>query len=99
MDAGRDFFRSSAVSAVPGICRHCGCGVSRLCRLENTDTCCWIDESRTVCSNPSCIVAEQARLKAAGRKHGDKYRGWGYGAVVKDMRRKASRAKRKGRAA
>ena len=89
----------------PGVCRHCGCDELHACMLATGDPCCWTDSERTVCSQPSCLRAEKYRLAAlrkkpgdGGRKHGDRYAGWGYGAIVEDMRRRG-RARRKGRAA
>jgi hypothetical protein len=87
----------------PGRCRHCGCTEDQACVLGNGDACAWVDGSRTVCSNPSCIRAEKRRTKgeerAANRKHGDRFVGWGYGAVVdeleKDRRRRVRSRKRK----
>jgi hypothetical protein len=46
----------------PGVCRHCGCTEDNACVLVNGDGCCWTDRERMVCSNPSCIAAESARL-------------------------------------
>lgn len=88
----------------PGICRHCPCTDERpcgYCRGVHGE-CCWTDRTRTVCSNPACIRAEAARVqaaKAAGAKPPSKYRGWGYGAIVDDKRRRERRLRKKGRAA
>lgn len=48
-----------------GICRHCGCTEERACRLYPGEPCNWIDNTRTVCSNPSCVKAEAARKRRA----------------------------------
>lgn len=52
------------------------------------------------------MIAEEARkaaAKAAARtqpKYGDKYRGWGYGAIAEDLRKQyPAKRKRKRRAA
>jgi hypothetical protein len=49
----------------PGTCRHCRCTEENACRLAHSDACCWIDNSRLVCSNPSCIKAEKVRVAKA----------------------------------
>lgn len=58
---------------------------------------------RTVCNAPSCIRAWDRDQKAArtterasNRKHGDRYVGWGYGEIVRDLRRR-ERQKRRGK--
>jgi len=48
-------------TVMPGVCRHCRCTDTNPCLLSNSDTCCWVDRTRLVCSNPTCIKAEQAR--------------------------------------
>ena len=47
--------------AAAGRCRHCGCTEDRPCRLEDGETCVWLDSTRTVCSAPGCIVRERKR--------------------------------------
>lgn len=83
----------------PGTCRHCGCTDGNRCALFNGDECVFIDRTRLVCSNPMCVKAEEAR-KLTARKQEPSYRGWGYGAIVQDLRRKDrsrnKREKRKG---
>jgi hypothetical protein len=76
----------------PGRCRHCGCTDDRACRLHDGDACCWIDSTRTVCSNPECIKAETARMQRAQQeaqasKPRPRFAGWGYGAIVDQLRR------------
>ncbi len=89
-----------------GVCRHCGCRGD--CRTRDGDECCWADAGRTVCSKGSCITAERRRLKAerqakraaanaARRKHGEKFVGMGFGAVVIQMRREECAERRKER--
>lgn len=50
---------------VAGTCRHCGCTEDRACRLSTGDSCCWVDQTCTVCSNPACMRAEAARKQGA----------------------------------
>lgn len=92
-------------AATPGICRHCGCGVSRLCRLEDGEACCWIDPSRTVCSAPACIMAEGKRTRAQKlaieRARPRRKRSWEVHELMVEERRqrgKRARERRKGRA-
>lgn len=49
----------------PGTCRHCGCTEDNACKLGNGEGCWWTNNERTVCSNPSCIKAEEARVARA----------------------------------
>jgi hypothetical protein len=73
------------------------------CTLTNGDPCSWFDAQRLVCSNPCCIVKERARLKRLKdeARPPSKYRGWGYGARVLELRReeRRRRRRRKGKAA
>lgn len=82
----------------PGVCRHCGCH-GESCTLPDGDKCVWADSSRTVCNGASCVIAEAARVEKArvarpGGKHGERYVGWGYGAIVDDLRKRRRRKKR-----
>lgn len=81
----------------PGTCRHCGCTEDDACRLETGDPCWWTDREQVVCSSPSCILAEQARLARARAE--SKYKDWGYGAICEDLRKRDRKSRRKGRAA
>lgn len=83
---------------IPGKCRHCGCTEDRACTLETGDPCCWVDLDRSVCSRPVCISREAARVAAERQGAPSRYRGWGFGAIVADLRRRRSKRK-KGRAA
>ena len=56
--------RAGAEMAEAGRCRHCGCTELGPCRLEDGETCVWLDSTRTVCSAPGCIVRERQRLRA-----------------------------------
>lgn len=86
-------------AAQPGVCRHCECTETNACRLTNGEPCCWIDAERKVCSNPACIQAEGRRVReeknAVTRKHGDRFVGWGKGAIDIELRRDARRRKRR----
>lgn len=85
---------------VPGVCRHCGCR-GESCSLADGEKCGWEDDDRTVCNAPGCMRAERARARAeAARRSRSKYQGWGYGAIVADLRREQRRKRRrKGKAA
>ncbi len=82
-------------TVTPGICRHCGCrGEGHA--LPNGDECCWVDPSRTVCSAPGCVIAERARVQAERNKRGrSKYAGWGYGAILEDLRKQRRAGRRR----
>lgn len=84
---------------LPGRCRYCSCTEDNACRLADNEPCAWWDEERTVCSNPRCIRAELARTRqsAAPPRPRSKYAGWGYGAILEDLRRQ--RRRRRGRRA
>jgi hypothetical protein len=99
----------TAIALQPGICRHCKCTEENACILQTGEPCCWMDRERLVCSNPACIKAEARRVrleaekkiaaeKAARRKHGDRFVGMGYGAIVLALRRDIRRRRRQGRA-
>lgn len=86
-------------SNIPGVCRYCRCTVDAPCRVApygSDDTCAWVAGTmNTVCTGASCLIAwERERklaredAKASGRKYGDRYKGWGYGAIVSDLRRR-----------
>jgi hypothetical protein len=60
--------------------------------LGHGETCWWMDNDRLVCSNPDCIKAEKARLaRARAERPASKYKGWGYGAIVDDLRKQKRR--------
>lgn len=51
--------------AKPGTCRICGCTEARACiaipvREGVFSPCWWVDETRTLCSNPVCLEAAAA---------------------------------------
>jgi len=89
-------------TVISGTCRHCGCTEDNACTLPTNDPCCWVTGDRTVCSNPACIKAEAQRVEGIAKARRP-YAGWGYGAIVADLRRKARRGRNhsrgKGRAA
>ena len=78
----------------PGTCRHCGCTEDNACILPSGDPCCWLDAGRTVCSRSDCILQEKARVKALMPQTRGLYAGWGYGAIVDDLRRRRRKARR-----
>jgi hypothetical protein len=45
-----------AILAMVGVCRICGC-CGDSCRMFDGDRCVWMDEFKTLCSNPDCIMA------------------------------------------
>jgi hypothetical protein len=82
---------------IPGTCRYCGCTDEHPCDVPpygTGDTCSWLSGTdRTVCSGTPCVIAwhhDQKAARAKARKHPE-YAGWGYGAIVEDLRRKARR--------
>lgn len=92
------------MSGVPGVCRYCGCTEANACMLCTGDPCSWYDKDRTACNAPGCIRQYEADRRAAAAERRaaipkSLYAGWGFGAVIEDMRRKARRRRRRGRAA
>lgn len=79
----------------PGVCRHCGCH-GESCRSKDGDLCSWVDAGRTVCNGTGCLLAEGRRLAVSRGKHRprSRYAGWGYGAIVEDLRKRRRRKKR-----
>ena len=50
---------TAKTNATPGVCMYCGCDERHACELrtgEGTMPCSWADETRTVCTNPDCLV-------------------------------------------
>lgn len=77
-----------------GKCRFCGCTELEPCTLSTGDPCIWYDAGRECCTNPNCIREhERERRMAKAFRPRPRYAGWGYGAIVEDMRRRA-RARR-----
>ena len=94
--------REAAVreAAPAGTCRHCGCH-GEACTLANGDKCGWLDESCTACNAGPCAAAEmrrkaqdEARAQGAPKRERQYPRGWGYGAIRADLRRKDARRRR-----
>ena len=52
----------SLVKALGGTCRVCGCHGDE-CSLEAGERCCWMDNLRSLCSNPKCVMATHYRAK------------------------------------
>ena len=45
---------------ISGICRVCGCTENSPCVMgSDFETCAWIDEQQTLCSNPRCVAKVQ----------------------------------------
>ena len=83
-------------TVTPGTCRHCRCTEENACILHTGDTCWWTNDERTVCSNPSCIKAEQARVRALRLpKPRSRFAGWGKGAIWMELRAEQRRRKRR----
>lgn len=86
---------------MPGVCRHCTCTEGAACSMCGDEPR-FVDNSRLVCGNPQCMKAERERLARARAavvaqrtaKPRPKYAGWGYGAVVQDLRRRRRRKER-----
>jgi hypothetical protein len=84
---------------IPGTCRHCRCTERDACLLATGDPCCWTDRERTVCSAPSCIVAEERRIRSLRNvkpvKKRSRFHGWGYGAIQEQLRRERRRRRKR----
>jgi hypothetical protein len=81
----------------PGVCRHCECTEERPCSLclHDHGGCAWVDRSRLVCSGAPCVRSEQVRLATArAARPTPEFKGWGYGAVVLEKRRRLQRERR-----
>lgn len=48
-------------------CRVCGCHGDS-CSLEAGERCCWMNELRTLCSNPRCVTADSINRKRTDRE-------------------------------
>lgn len=57
------------MTVTPGVCRYCGCTEDHACLVGhpscNPQPCSWVEPTRTVCSNPECIVKFAADIKRA----------------------------------
>ncbi len=56
---------AAAVKPKSGLCRFCGCGESTPCISKQGQPCAWMDNAKTLCSNPACTKAA-AREKKTG---------------------------------
>jgi len=56
-----------AIRAVTGECRVCHCEGDS-CNVGLGEKCMWIDELKTLCSNPRCIQAAEIRSKKLKRE-------------------------------
>lgn len=86
-------------TVTPGVCRHCRCTEADACVLSTGEGCCWTNQERTVCSRPSCIVAETRRVRnlrsVKPAKKRSRFAGWGYGAIQEQLRRERRRRRRR----
>ena len=91
----------------PGTCWYCRCTDATPCKVPpygEGDHCGWIAGTmQTVCNGDKCLLAwagERAAAKAARKAARSQFKGWGYGAVVNELRHKErQRRRQKGRAA
>lgn len=49
-----------------GACRICGCEGDS-CSLEAGEKCCWMNDLRTLCSNPRCVMADSINRRREAR--------------------------------
>jgi hypothetical protein len=80
--------------AVPGICVHCGVTEAEV----DGDRLMWHDETKTCCSKYACVKKQREIKKQparSNRKYGDRYRGWGLGAIAMDLRRRQRRRRKR----
>lgn len=82
------------MTAVPGKCRHCGCTEDNPCTLETGEHC-LLNAQESKCSRPACILQEEARLRTLKPATRGLYPGWGFGAIVEDLRSKRRRGRRR----
>jgi hypothetical protein len=65
-----------AAKEASGECRVCHCAGDS-CALPEGDKCVWINPSRTLCSNPGCVIAaSKAERKRVRRLGGSSKRTW-----------------------
>lgn len=90
----------------PGTCRFCGCTEDRACRLPTGEPCSWFDRMRTICNNPACICqyfqAESRAAVEAFKSRPKKRTPADIHLLMlaeKRARRRAARARRKGKVA
>jgi hypothetical protein len=59
---------------ISGTCRVCGCHGDS-CRISSDENCAWLDEMKTLCSNPKCAaqaIGQQKKYKYSLRRRGYK---------------------------
>jgi hypothetical protein len=86
------------MSIVLGRCRYCGCE-GEACTLPNGDKCSWLSGGPgvegTVCNAPGCVRAEMTRRRTVNYERvKSKYSGWGYGAILEDLRKRRRKRRR-----
>jgi hypothetical protein len=87
-------------NVVPGQCRYCGCTETEPCTqcMALHGECAWFNKERNCCAALGCRRAELAR-RAANAPAKSKYAGWGYGAIVEDLRKQKKPRRRSRRKA
>ncbi len=84
---------------IPGTCRYCGCQ-GEACTLPDGEKCAWRDADRLCCTAPGCMRAEMTRLSVVSYERArSKYAGWGYGAILEDLRKQRRGRRRRRKAA
>lgn len=84
-----------------GVCRYCGVTDDQV----DGNKLSWHDAERTCCSKYACVKKhhsaariaqrqEQDQAREQQRKYGDRYRGWGLGAIIEDLRKRKRAASR-----
>jgi hypothetical protein len=58
---------AAAILPSCGECRICRCHGDH-CSLEAGEKCCWVDQFRTLCSNPRCVMAAAVKRKQYRRQ-------------------------------
>lgn len=82
-------------SLTPRTCRYCRCH-GETCTLPDGEKCAWSNADCTVCNAPGCLRAELARSRAVKpMRPRPKYAGWGYGAILEDLRKQRRRGRRR----
>lgn len=72
----------------PGVCRYCKCTELNACRTPPSgEPCCWADERRTVCSNPSCLAQWRIDRERDRREREDAARRREYWRMTRELTR------------
>jgi hypothetical protein len=74
----------------PGVCSYCHTTDEQI----DGNKFCWHDASRTCCSRYACVKAHQAAERTRNAKPKSRFAGWGFGAIIDEMKREQRRAKR-----